>query len=176
MEKIEFNGETYYTTDDGDVLDEHFITVPKDIFLKIVNKDFSLDNYQNKSSEELLDAIKFYKNHEVFSLAQSLIMFGLKKFGNDICFIRMVLPILTSCYRNLRQPEEAIRVVKQYANSITESPALYVSAAAAYCDIDDTVNARKCANIAYSQLADLSDEYKDEIRKVYQRIKALEEA
>lgn len=172
MKVIEFEGEKYLIRDDGSITDMIGIDVSKDIFLKITSNQFSLDDYKNKSSKELIESIKFYKTHEIFSLAQTLILFGLNKFNNDFLYIRTVLPILTSCYRKIHQPEEAIKIVKQYANEITKSPALYVSAAAAYCDMGDYINARKCANVAYAQLADLSDEYKMEIRNVYRRIEA----
>ena len=65
-----------------------------------------------------------------------------------------ILPKISSCYRKCHSPQKAIELFTQtkqkYGTSMINA-VLLTTAAAAYCDIDEFENARKCANKAYAK-------------------------
>lgn len=111
------------------------------------------DSFKNTNSLGL--AIKFYE--EAFEKADKKSM-------------AYILPRITSCYRKCGEPQKAIDVLT-YASSTFGSrmvtPALLISAAAAYCDLEDYVRAKKCCDRAYGALG---GRYNEELSLVYKRI------
>jgi len=81
-----------------------------------------------------------------------------------------ILPRVTSCYRAVGRPQDAIDVLTyakvNYDESIIDVP-LLVSAAAAYCDMEEYDKAIQCCNIAYRKSGGKASE---ELKSVYNRI------
>ena len=171
MQKIEFEGETYYYIN-GRFTDSSFIEVDIGLRSKLAEKVFTNVDYKCKSQAELVDYLKELKEAEVYSLAKEVCLFCLEKYSEDDYLIRTVLPILTSCYRKIGQPSKAIELLKIYPSIYNQhgSVALLTSLAAAFCDVGDYINARKYANIAYARQGGGTGE-KNELSLVYMRIK-----
>lgn len=84
---------------------------------------------------------------------------------------KFVLPKLTSCYRAQGQAKKAIEKFEyaksQYGERLMSAP-LCTSAAAAYCDIQDYVSAKKCADKAFAMSGGKAS---GELASVYGRIR-----
>lgn len=80
-----------------------------------------------------------------------------------------VLPRITSCYRHQGRARDAIQAFsnakRKYGTSIFNS-ALLTSVAAAYCDLGEYDNAKKCCDIALKKSGG-----SEELKNVYKRIK-----
>ena len=84
---------------------------------------------------------------------------------------RFVLPKLTSCYRAQGRPQKAIELFEKSKSQYGErllSPPLCTSAAAAYCDIQDYISAKDCADKAYAMGGGKAS---GELKGVYGRIR-----
>lgn len=78
--------------------------------------------------------------------------------------------MMTSCYRAGNEPEKAVDLCKKaklkYGNSIL-SPELLTSVAAAYLDLNEFENGKKCCDRAYAKS---NGKASDELKNVYKRL------
>lgn len=170
MEKIIFNGEEYYFNK-GIIYDNCFIEVPKAISQKVLAIYYKNIDYKIFEEAELLEYLKQLKISEFYNECLIAIEYGLSKFTASYDFYKSIFPIITSCYRALKQPQKAIDFWMEnkviFASCL--SVPLLTSLAAAYCDIGNYDLAKKCANRAYAiQGGGLN--YKTELSLVYRRI------
>ena len=171
MEILIFEGETYYFAK-GIVYDSNFLEVPKALSRKILLDYYQSINYQDLEEEALLNYLKQLKTSEFYTECLAAIEYGLRKFHSSYEFYRTVFPIITSCYRSLKQPQKAIDFWmenKELFKSCLSVP-LLTSLAAAYCDVGNYELAKKCANRAYA-IQGGGKNYVTELSLVYERIK-----
>ena len=172
MQKINYDGEVfYYNENDGKFLDSTFAEVPVSINLKLAEQFYYNQDFKTFDVNNLFEFIKNSKNAGLFNLSKDACEFGVNKFSNDYGFMKKVLPIYTSNYRELRQPEKAIEIFKKYGSYQYQSIALFTSIAAAYTDLRDYETALKYANLAYARQGGGTGE-KNELSLVYRRIKS----
>ena len=130
-------------------LDEARLAVPTSIESKL-NRLLTKDiDFQTMSYEELLHFASDIKESENYQLAIRALEILLER-GNKTK-LKMILPRLTACYRQVGKSEQAIKMGRHYIEAYGEeakSAALYTSMAAAACDADDFLLARKYANTA----------------------------
>ena len=170
MQKIEYDGEIYYFLN-GRFVDSSYIEVDKITKTKLAEIVFSKVDYKSLSKDKLIAFLKEVKEAEKFNLAKNICLYCMETYKEDVFLIKIVLPILTSCYRMCGQPEKAISVSKEFmCSSKYESVPFLTSLSAAYCDIKDYKNARKFAKIAYAQQGG-STGAKTELSLVFMRIK-----
>ena len=171
MQKIEFQGETYYYYNNKFV-DTTFIEVNKTLQNQLFEQVFLKTDYKNYNKDELLEFIFKAKENEKYSLTKDACLFGIDNFENHSDFIKVVLPVLTSCYRKLNQPEKAIEIAGVYEHyKEYRSSALFTSVGAAYCDMQDLDQATKYADMAYA----INEGFGTEISALYERIESLKE-
>ena len=169
MEEIEYKGKIYYKSN-GKWYDR--ISNIEECYAKqgeLNNFYNSQINLENKLYSELIDLADDYKKSNSFTMAIKLYNKALEKSKN-IENIKYILPRITSCYRKKGEPEKAIRlyseVKRKYGNDIINEVML-TSIAAAYCDIKEMENAKKCADFAYK----LSNgNVSEELKLVYKRL------
>lgn len=96
---------------------------------------------------------------------------GLIYNKKHLAFDEGIIPVLTSCLRNVKTPQEAIRFAIDYLyRKDVHSVPYFTSLAAAYCDIKDYANALKYANRGYAMQGGGIGEV-NELSLVYKRIK-----
>ena len=175
MQEIELDGEIYYENK-GKYYNSSFLEVESETKNLLVRMVLWSVDYKSMGQNELVKFIYKIKETEEFNLCIDICLFGLGKFGNDEFFVAKILPIVTSTYRNLNKPENAINIAKEQRKKFKcESVALYTSIAAAYCDIGEFETALKFANAGYA-LQGGGMGYKNELSLVYKRIeKGLKE-
>lgn len=168
MEKIEFEGEVYYINKNI-FYDSCFMQVSKEVSTKLAAHYLKDVDINTLHRDQLLEHIKKLKNMEEYAACVSAIYKGLKIY-QDIPLIKDVLPILTSCYRFMGRPQDAISVAKEYLRDYEcGSIPLYTSMAAAFCDVGNYEEAKKYAGVAYAQQGG-GVGYKNELSLVYERI------
>ena len=170
MKKIEYNGEIYYFYNNKFV-DSTFIEVDSQIKKELAKIMFSEQDYKSYNEKELLNFIKETKQAEAFLICKEACLYGLENNDFSFTFKKVILPILTSTLRNLKQASIAIEKCSKYTlDEKYVSVPLCTSLASAYCDVGDYESAFKYANIAYAiQGGGLG--YKSELSLVYMRIK-----
>lgn len=130
-------------------------------------------DFEDTDVEVLINMAQGMKDSEDFIISKKLFEAIFDKSSNKQV-IRSILPRYTSILRELQQPREAIditeKIISVYGKSVY-SPALFTSLAGAYCDIGDTKEARKKANVA---MAMSGKNASIELISVYARIKAME--
>lgn len=170
MDKIIYDSEIYYIKK-GIVYDRSFLQVPSNIAKFVYEEKYKNINYETFEEEQLLDFIKEIKNAEIYDKCIKAIEFGLKQFVGKISFYRVVFPILSSCYRAIKKPENVIDfwMENRYIHSDAVSSAFLTSVAGAYCDMGDYKTALTLADRAYAKQGGAS-EY-NELSNVYARIK-----
>lgn len=172
MEKIEYDGELYYYTGKTFV-DSHFMTVEKVKLDELSKIYFGSKDFQNFSKEEIKDYIKSTKNNQQYYLSLKAALYAMDCYQDDASFVFVVLPIVTSIYRSLNQPQNAIDVAKKYLNICDcGSSILYTSLAAAYCDLENYELALKNAKLAYAKQGGNMG-YNNELSAVFGRIKKM---
>ena len=172
MTKIEYEGEIYYFNN-GKVYDSFFMEIPQIISEKILGKYYEELDCENFDENQFLEHIKNLKSSRFFIKCIKIIEFAIEKFNKSIDFCKAVLPIATSCYRLNNQPQQAIDFWKTKRESFRSciSAPLFTSLAAAYCDIQDYITAKKLANTACA-LSNGPNNMSPELISVYARIKA----
>ncbi len=109
-----------------------------------------------KSSTSVWLALKFYEA-------------AIKRADNIT--MKHILPRITSCYRVNGQPQKAIDIFayanKKFGQKVV-SHHLLTSIAAAYCDLKNYANAKKCCDKAYIEAGKKTTQ---ELSLVYARIK-----
>jgi tetratricopeptide (TPR) repeat protein len=166
MEKYTYNDEIYYYNN-GKWLTSSCTTVPSGI-LSELNKLLCNDNFDELSFADKLKIADNAKQSENIGMAlkyyETLTLDASKEQ------MKFLLPRLTSCYRKQNRPQKAIGTAlayfKKYGKGIASSP-VYVSLAAAFCDIDDWETAKIYADRANKCC---NSKNMDELMAVYARI------
>ncbi|MBR4003316.1 MAG: hypothetical protein IKI95_04590 [Clostridia bacterium] len=169
MKKIEYNGEIYYYYNNKFV-DSTFIEVDSQLKKELAKILFSEQDFKTYKEKELLTFIKETKQAEAFSVCKDACLFGLD--GDfSFNFKKVILPILTSTLRNLKQSSLAIEKCSKYTlDEKYVSVPLCTSLASAYCDVGNYEKAFQYANLGYAiQGGGLG--YNSELSLVYMRIK-----
>ena len=167
-EKLEYDGKTYYRRN-GKWYDSSYcevLTHLQDKLNKLYNNSI---NYDTMDYYEIIKIADGFKKTNSFTMAITTYEIALEK-TNKKYEIKYILPRITSCYRMNHQPNKAIelysRICKNHGYEILNS-VLLTSIAAAYCDLGQFDNAKKCADRAYAISNGKADE---ELKLVYKRI------
>lgn len=171
MKKFEFENEVYYINGDS-IYDSHFIGVSADVAGKVIEAYFETVDYKNMSEDELVEFVRRLHKLKAYFLCGKAFKYGFEKFGK-YDFARRLASTMTSVYRNLGQPKKAIEFANDYLGEDDfYSIPLLTSLAAAYCDINEPLTARKYCDEAYNlQGGGLG--YTNELSLVYKRIEAM---
>ncbi len=172
METIIYNNETYYFCN-GAIYDSSYVAIPLDEAKPILDKYYSEIDFGALNSEEYIKVLNGLKSSGAYQKCIDLILKGFDGI-DESNFFRCAIPMLTSCYRLLNEPQKAVDFWEK-VHSIYycyRSTALYTSLGAAYCDIGDIQTARKCANIA-NAISNHSRTDQEELKYLYARIKRM---
>lgn len=171
MDKIICDGEVFFV-DKGVVYDQNFLEVPLCISSHILNDYFSKIEYNAFGETQILDFIKQTKLAKKYHKCLEVIEYAISNISLTQDFYTKIFPIVTSCYRALKQPQKAIDFWmknKKVFNSCLSVP-LLTSLAAAYCDLNKYDLAKTCADRAYAMQGG-NKSYKTELTMVYERIR-----
>ena len=170
MIKLIFNEEEY-NYDNGRIYDENYMELPTIKAKEVLAYYYSKVDYKNFNEQELFQHIKKLKTSEMCNECLEVVNYGLDKFSNSFNFYKMTLPIIKICYRSIGQPQKAIDLWMKDREIIKSclSVPLLTSLAAAYCDVENYVSAKKFADRAYAMQGGGLD-YKTELSLVYKRI------
>ena len=126
--------------------------------------------YENLTKNELFDLINNMKSCGLSYEAKQILDFAIFAFVEDKKFIQLLLPIYTSCCRDMNQPQKAIEMAERFLPICDGSHLLYTSLAAAYCDIQDYENAIRNAKIAYKKQGGAKN-YQTELSLLFKRLR-----
>ena len=168
FKNIEVGGRTYYYNGQY-FFDDCFIILQGEELNRVAKQYYTDAPYETMSADEVVALVKGMKGCGLFYETQKILQFALSKFVNDIDFLRTVLPIYTSCCREIGQPEQAIATGEGFLPICGGTVALYTSLAAACCDVKDYEKAKKYARIAYAKQGG-GQGYKTETSLVFKRI------
>ena len=172
MDKYELDGEKYYYKN-GKWLTSSYMSVPTAMISRLNKLLVEKEDITEKTVEELIEILDGAKQSENTQLALRT-----AERAIDIANVsetRMLLPRLTSLYRQIGRPQKAVEIAEKYMELHKKdvwSPALFTSVAAAYCDLDQLELSRKYANRAKALLGNNSS---PELISVYARLKKLED-
>lgn len=172
MESIVYNDETYYICN-GVIYDSSYIAIPRDDAKPILEKYYGEMDFDNMYYDDYVKVLNGLKSSGNYQKCVELIYKGFELF-DETSYFRCALPILTSCYRLMNEPQKAIDFWEKVRNVYYayRSTALYTSLGAAYCDINDIEMARKCANIA-NAIRYQGNSDQEELKYLYARIKRM---
>jgi len=167
-----------YTHTNGQWVDKGTNLIPSQAILsKIYRHQYSATDYGSYSKPLLLRLMKEWGQNGYFSkcLDAGLYMWKVCDTKSDENTSRYILPIITSVYRKLGKPQEAIsfytkKAIPRFGKDI-DSVASLTSLAAAYCDVQEYEMAKKYCNQAYAKQAG-GVGYTNELSMVYNRIKS----
>lgn len=171
MVKIEVDGEIYIINN-YDIMDSTYI-IPNEHTCSQVAKVYC-DNLDiaNLTKDTLKYLIQFTKKNKAYLRSLEIALQYYQKYRLDVDDVIYILPVLTSLYRQLKQPQKAIDLCEDakanHGNKVF-SAALLTSLAAAYCDNEDYQMAKKICAAAYARQGG-SLGYTTEISLVYKRI------
>ena len=169
FETIEVNGQRYFY-DGNHFFDEYFLILQGAEQKEVVEAYFAQTDYTKFNAEALLLFIKKLKANDLIFRAKKAIDYALEKFKDDGRFLYRVLPLYTSCCREMGKPKEAIAAAQKYAGENGYSAVLCTSLAAAYCDIQDYENAKRFVRMAYAKQGGAQG-YQNEVSMVMLRIR-----
>lgn len=166
--EIIYNGHIY-TRRDGKWISENQSVAPKSLQADLNNLFFETINSEDLSTNQLIKMGDDFKRNN----SEHLAIKCYKKALGECCEneVRYVLPRLTSCLRIQGKSKEVIETfsnIKKKWGSKLFNEALLTSISAAYCDLGEYENAKKCADIAFSK-GGYKASY--ELKIVYNRIK-----
>lgn len=168
LEIYYLNGEKYYYRE-GKWLSSSYIEVPLVIANQLNNLLVNDEDFLDKSMKELLEIIDSSRCADNIQLAAKVLKRALEIAS--IPQIAKLLPRLTSNYRKLGMSQKAIDIAKlytaKYGRRVYSAP-LFISVAAAFCDIDDYEKAKKFADLARTSTGVQNS---IELISVYKRIK-----
>lgn len=171
MQKFELDGEVYIYNN-GKWLTSGYMSAPVGMLGQLNALLAQDEDFTSKSETELISIIDNAKQNNNNHLAIKAAEEAMKRHKMSVD--RQVLPRLTSLYRESGNPHKAIELYEKscakYEMSL-QSPALFTSLAAAYCDMGEIETARKFANRAKAMARGVSSQ---ELINVYSRIKSLE--
>lgn len=121
--------------------------------------------------DKIFEYIVETKKNQVYELACEAALY-LLSMNLPFIDVRRVLPILTSIYRGMGDPDSAILYAERYLHKSSDycSVALLTSLAAAYSDKKEYVKAKNICNRAYA-IQGGEQGYANELSLVYRRIK-----
>lgn len=169
MKQIEFNGRIYYYRD-GTFFDEFFLILEGNDLRNVSKEYFKAIQWNNLTEEELFENIKQMKYNGLLYETKKVIGHIFIERANAVNLIHKLIPLYTSCCRELNQPEEAIKCAEELIPIYGVSSAIYTSLGAAYCDIKNYEKAKKCARIAYAKQKG-GKGYKNELSLLFLRIR-----
>lgn len=169
MIRFEFDDDVFYYVR-GKFTDEHFLTLNQTKQKQVAEFYFGQTDYKSMCMEQLIEFIKETKNANAIYITKDACLHFLQNFTDRTC-IKQILPILSSCYRLMHQPEKAVELEDNYSFSMYGSAAYCTSVAAAYCDLREYSIALKIANMAYARQSDGERNDKSELSLVYARIR-----
>lgn len=166
--KIVYNGKEY-TKYGNKWVDSRCCVAPDSVQRELNNQMFAEIDLDSLSVEELVSAGDSYKKSHTQNLAIKCYEKTLEKCDDKT--VRYILPSLTSCLRRQGKANEVILIFTKmrtkWGSKMLSSAAL-TSIAAAYCDLGEYENAKKCCNRAYAMSNGNSS---GELKAVYGRIK-----
>lgn len=143
MNIVNYDGERYYCMKNK-FLDSSFIEVELNLAKKLFMELYPNPDYNTFDSEKIMDYIKLSKDIGLLEITKDACMHVLDKRRESEILVKKTLPILTSTYRALKNPNEAIKIASQYvADTNYVSVALLTSLASAYLDIKEPKTAKK---------------------------------
>lgn len=167
-DEIEYDGKMYYKRN-GKWYDENYCETPIALQNKLNSTYNESINYNNMNYLRIIEIADGFKKSNSFIMAIKTYEKAMEK-TNKVEHIKYILPRITSCYRKNNQASKAIelytKVCKMYGYDILNE-VLLTSIAAAYCDLEQFDNAKKCADRAY---AIAKGNYSEELKLVYKRI------
>ena len=178
MEKyptVEIDGEIYRNIN-GRWVDSSSLVPPREILKQIIRKFYYFDSLVKYSAKELREQLLYCKNEELTDEAiaiadelQSRYEVGVRGRA-DISGLRWLLPVRTSLYRMKGNPRKAIEIyldaMSRWGDGVVSGP-LYVSIAAAFCDIGDYETA-----IEFCKKTWALGERSEELKIVWKRAKS----
>ena len=168
MEILQHDGKTYYY--DGRLFcDEFFIILEGEELRNVAQAYFGATPYKTLDSNGLLNRIKQMKACGMYYETSKVIEYAFEKMGKDMQLLYTILPIYTSCCREINQPQRGINCAEKLLPICGGSVATYTSLAAAYCDVKEYEKAKKCARIAYAKQGG-GQGYKTEVSLVFKRL------
>ena len=167
-EEIEYEGKIYYRRK-GIWYDSTYCEVLTHLQEKLNEAYNETMNYEEMNYYSIIKIADDFKKSNSFSMAIKTYEKALDK-TNKVENIKYILQRITSCYRKNKQAHKAIelytKICKEYGYGILNE-VLLTSIAAAYCDLGEYENAKKCANKAY---AITNGKCSEELKLVYQRM------
>lgn len=168
---VEYQGKKY-TRRGNKWVDEKYMVAPSSIQSELNHLSFSEEIFNETDIEKLTEYGDRYKNSASVALAIKCYRRAIELAElNNENEIRYILPRLTSCLRNQGKPDIVIEIFssvkKRYGKKIFNS-ALLTSVAAAYCDLQEYNNAKKCCDHAFALSGGKAS---GELMSVYGRIK-----
>ena len=148
--------------------DVNFLTAPRVVQNKLNALYSAKFDYSSMALREKVHLADGFKAGESYDLAIQIYQRALT--NSTVEDARYILPRITSCYRSMNQPDKAIAVnreAKQKFGLEAITPVLLISIAAAYCDLHEYEEAKKCCDRAYVMLKRKSS---PELSNVYGRI------
>lgn len=168
FKKIEMDGSIYYY-DGKNFLDECFIILEGAVLQKVAETYYGAIDYKKFEPDMILLYIKKLKANGLTFRAKMAMEYAMEKY-NDEDFLYQLLPIYSSCCREMGLAREAIERIQHDYSHIEYSVALCTSLAAAYCDIKEYDKAIQYARMAYAKQGG-GQGYKTELSLVFMRIK-----
>ena len=169
MLSLAFEGKKYFRYKDKWINDDDMV-VCLDLQEKLNRRYAEIVDLSSVDAETLIREADKFKRSESFTLAIRYYEEAVKK--SDGRTIASIFPRLSSCYRMCGQARKAIDLLteakKKHGKEIIK-PELLTSAAAAYCDLEEYDNAKKCADRARAMMGRQSSDY---LIAVYRRIKS----
>ena len=169
FQTIEVDGRIYYY-DGKSFFDEFFLLVQGVELQQVTEAYFAEIDYEKLNASELLEFVKKLKGNGLHFKAKTIMDYALQKYDSNDSFLYRILPLYTSCCREMGNPQAAITIAEGYFPRLDSSVALCTSLAAAYCDLKDYEKAKKFARIAYAKQGG-GQGYKTELSLVFLRIK-----
>ena len=168
FKKIEIDGAIYYY-DGKNFLDECFIILEGAVLQKVAGAYYSGIDYKKFDRDKILLYIKRLKANELTFKAKEVMEYAMLKYDDEE-FLYRILPIYTSCCREMGLSRVAIERVENDYSHVGYSAALCTSLAAACCDIKEYDKAVRYAKKAYAKQGG-GQGYKTELSLVFLRIK-----
>ena len=172
MLSLAFEGKKYFRYKDKWINDDDMV-VCLDLQEKLNRRYAEIVDLSDYDVKALIAEADKFKKSESFTLAIRYYEEVAKKC--DSRTLASIFPRLSSCYRRCGQARKAIDLLigakKKFGQEIIKVE-LLVSAAAAYCDLEEYDNADRCKDKARAMLNGMDNEY---LNAVDRRIKAAKE-
>lgn len=110
---ITVNDKTYYY-DGKHFFDEYFLVLQGTELHEVVEAYFGGIEYHSMKADELYEFAKLLKKQGLYSKSKEVMTYGMEKFNENDDFIYRVLPVFTSCCREMNNPSLAIQVAESY--------------------------------------------------------------